>query len=158
MTKPNELEGERKPKSIWDRLRDAAYDTVFHAGDTAQTFLWDAVYGPSDVRSENFQKRQLGKQGRTTVKPLTKKQQNIFCKILKRGENERLIDYWKRQKAMLSIPDKLRMIEAYRLKETKLERLIKDHEDSTHKQKEIAKVEKQFQKMQKTAISNIYKQ
>jgi len=147
------IKPQTKSRSLFGWLRDRAYDTVFHVGDTAQNFLWDAVYGPNDLRSEKFHKRQLGKNARKSKKALTKNEQGIFCKILKRGENEGLLEYWKRQKALLSFPDKLRLIEKYRLKESKLERLMKDYGNSAHRQKEIEKVEKQFRKMQKTPSS-----
>jgi len=143
-----------KSRSLFDWLRDRAYDTVFHVGDTTQNFLWDAVYGASDMRSEKFHKRQLEKNARKTKKPLTKKEQGVFCKILKRGENEGLLEYWKRQKTLLNFPDKLRLIEKYRLKETKLAGLMKDYNNSTHRQKEIEKVEKQFRKIQSVSALN----
>jgi len=78
------IKPQTKSRSFFGWLRDGAYDTVFHVGDTAQNFMWDAVYGPNDNRNEKFHKRQLGKNGRRTRKPLTKKEQGVFCKILMR--------------------------------------------------------------------------
>ncbi len=142
-----------KFNSLWETFRDFSYDAVFHVGDTAQNFLWDAVYGPSDNRNQKYYSRQIDKHERKSERPLKLEERTIFAKILKRSNGESLIIYWKRQKALLRYPDKLGLVQEYRQKENKITKLKKEHQIVQAK-KEIEKLERQFRKIQKLKPQN----
>lgn len=146
MSKSNEVE-----KSSW--LRDRLYDTVFHVGDTAQNFLWDAVYGPSPKRSKKYHKRQIGRNNRNVEVPLTKEERMVFTKILERSNGEKLLDYWKRQRALLNYTDKQSLVHEYCKKERALEAAQKT-ENSLQRQKKIQQLEEQFRKIKHLSASS----
>jgi len=146
------IKPETKSRSFFGWLRDGAYDTVFHVGDTAQNFLWDAVYGSSDNRSQKYHSRQIDKHDRKSERPLTLEERTIFAKILKRSKGESLIIYWKRQKALLRYPNKLGLVHEYRQKENKITKLKKKNQ-TVQAYKEIEKLEKQFRNIQNVSIS-----
>jgi len=142
-----------KFNSLWGTFRDFTYDAVFHVGDTAQNFLWDAVYGPNDNRSRKYHTRQIDKHERKSERPLTLEERTIFAKILKRSKGESLIIYWKRQKALLRYPDKLGLVQEYRDKENKITKLKMKHK-TVQQQNEVEKLEQQFKKINSSQVRN----
>lgn len=64
-------------RSFLDTLRDWAYDTVLHVGDTASQFLWDVIAGPDEGRQQAYTTRQRAMQerkaGRTSPYPQEQK-------------------------------------------------------------------------------------
>jgi|GEM_PF-3379799 len=132
-----------KFNSLWGTFRDFTYDAVFHVGDTAQNFLWDSVYGPSDNRSQKYHSRQIDKHDRKSEKPLNMEERTVFAKILMRSKGEKLLDYWRRQKALLNYSDKQSLVQQYREKE-KFLAALKKKDNSVQNLKEIKRLEKQF--------------
>ncbi len=101
-------------------LRDRAYDTVFHTGDTALQFTADLVRGPGNIRHGPYIERQLGKQERKSTPPLTIKtkpekplnfsEKQVFTQMLRRQAGESVIEHWKRRKGLLKHPHKRQLI------------------------------------------------
>ena len=100
-------------------LRDRAYDTVFHVGDTALQFTADLIRGPDNARHEPYIQRQLGKQERKNPpeikktapeKPLNFSEKQAFTQMLRRQSGESIIEHWKRRKELLQHSDKHQLI------------------------------------------------
>jgi len=104
----------RNGPSILNRMRDAAYDTVFHVGDTGMQFVADLIRGPENARQPSYEKRQLGKQERSGEKPIKLEERQLFSELLKRHHGEPLTLYWKRRKAHLASPDKASLVGQFR--------------------------------------------
>ena len=137
------LNDKTKPPPIWGWVQDRLYDTVFHVGDSTQEFLWSVAYGTDTDRSQAYQHRQLNRQERKGELPLTQEERLIFTEILKRYEGEKLLDYWKRQKALLNYPDKHALIEQHRQKQKAVDD-IKKQQETIHTRQQIARLEEQF--------------
>lgn len=53
---------------FFTKLRDFAYDTVFHVGDTVLQLTADLIHGPDNYWSGGYHKRQINKSERTVQK------------------------------------------------------------------------------------------
>ena len=134
-------------KTIWfDWLRDRAYDTVFHAGDTTQQFLWDAVYGPENTRQNSYTSRQICRQVRKGEVPFTRLEQSTFQKILKRHENEKLLDFWRHRSALLKHPNKKELVASY-IKLEKQQRQKAKSQSHAEQREAKQQLEKQFREI-----------
>jgi len=100
-------------------LRNRAYDTVFHVGDTALQFTADLIRGPDNIRHDPYSERQLGKQERKTPPPTTKakpekplsfSERQTFTQMMRRQAGESVIEHWKRRKELLKHPHKRQLI------------------------------------------------
>jgi len=100
-------------------LRDRAYDTVFHVGDTALQFTADLIRGPDNIRHGPYSERQLGKQERKTLPPITKtkpekplsfSEKQVFTQMMRRQAGESVTEHWKRRKELLQHPRKRQLI------------------------------------------------
>ncbi len=121
MTRRPQLNDETKPPPILGWIVNRMYDTVFHIGDTTQNFLWDALRGTDNANSQPYHHRQLGKRHRQGETPLTTVEKQTFEKVLKRYSGEKLIEYWKRKKALLNHPDKKDLVRQYQAIERRKE-------------------------------------
>lgn len=113
------MEGAAKSWSFSAWLRDRAYDVVFHVGDTALQFTADMIRGPENSRHDSYAARQLQRQERkpmsalkaaTAKKPLSFSEGQIFSEMLRRRNNESIIEHWKRRKDWLQHPHKRQLI------------------------------------------------
>ena len=110
--------------SIISKLRDLAYDTVFHVGDTALQFTADLIHGPDNYWSGGYHKRQSEKTERKNMKAIQKGgkpaprlnagDHKVLDEMLKRQKNETIIEHWKRRKAMLDYPNKRELVEQFK--------------------------------------------
>jgi len=113
------MDGAAQKRSFTAWLRDRAYDTVFHMGDTALQFTADLIRGPDNIRHGPYNERQLGKQERKTPplttktkpeKPLSFSEKQIFTQMMRRQLGESVIEHWKRRKELLQHPRKRQLI------------------------------------------------
>jgi len=96
------MDGAAKSWSFTAWLRDHAYDTVFHVGDTALQFTADLIRGPDNMRHIPYIERQLGKQERKSApppttkikpeKPLSFSERQTFTQMLRRQAGESVIE------------------------------------------------------------------
>ena len=110
--------------SIISKLRDFAYDTVFHVGDTALQFTADLIHGPDNYWSGGYHRRQSEKAERKNAKAIQKGEKpaprldagdrKVLDEMLKRQKNETTIEHWKRRKAMLDYPNKRELVDQYK--------------------------------------------
>lgn len=124
-------------------LRDRAYDSVFHVGDTALQFTADLIRGPENGRHDGYADRQLKKQERKTApaikkakpeKPLNYSEKQTFAQMMRRQVGESLIEHWKRRKSLIQHPHKRGLITA----EQKVEAEAKKDRSITVERKSIA--------------------
>jgi len=114
------MDGAAKSWSFTAWLRDRAYDTVFHVGDTALQFTADLIRGPDNMRHIPYIERQLGKQERKSAppptnkikpeKPLSFSERQTFTQMMRRQAGESVIEHWKRRKELLKHPHKRQVI------------------------------------------------
>ncbi len=102
-------------------LRDRAYDTVFHVGDTALQFTADLIRGPENLRHDRYADRQLKMRERKPAPPTFKakpkkslsfSERQIFTHMMRRQTGESVIEHWKRRKELLAHPHKRELIRA----------------------------------------------
>lgn len=124
--------------SVASFLRDGAYDTVFHVGDTGLQFTADVIRGPSDTRYGKYAYRQIESQQRkvskqqpkmqTREKPLKYNEKQAFTQIMKRQHGESVIEHWKRQKYLLSYPNKQKLVKESQQLNSKMKASQKAHD------------------------------
>lgn len=131
---------------IFDWLMDRAYDAVFHVGDTAQEFLWDVVKGPQDQRTAAYHSRILDSHHRRGEFPLTQQERQSFERMIVRSPDERQMDYWKRQKALLAFPNKKALVSGYMALEKQKQKLS-SQKDSQKKAQELKRLEAEFREI-----------
>ncbi len=136
----------RNGPSILNKLRDAAYDTVFHVGDTGLQFVADLIHGPHNVRQNAYGNRQQSKQERTGEKPLKFEEKKLFTELLKRQDGERLTDFWKRRKAHLASASKPRLISQFRQLQIRREQIASESSKTLADQKR-RKLEAEFRQI-----------
>lgn len=132
-------------------LRDLSYDTVFHIGDTGLQFTADLIRGPSETRYGKYAYRQIESQQRTVSKqnpktqsrekPLKYNEKQAFARIMKRQQGESVIEHWKRQKYLLSYPNKQKLVKESQQLNGKMKRAQTSHD--------TAQLEDQFRAISK---------
>ena len=142
------------------RLRDFAYDTVFHVGDTALQFTADLIHGPDNYWSGGYHKRQLNKSERAeqkratkqkgTPRPLNIEEREVFTSLLTRQKSETIIEHWKRRKRLLAHPNKRELIREINA--------VSNQVKNTDKPQDKAKLEAQFRKLSQAHQSSAQKQ
>jgi hypothetical protein len=146
-------------------LRDASYDTVFHAGDTALQFTGDLIRGPDYGRSERYAHRQIDRSERQAARKaeatlahqtakaraqsarsaLRYEEKKTFAKMMQREKGESIVEHWKRQKALLAAPDKRQLVQHYERFQAKL--------DTTQKAHDRAKLEAEFRQVARASAA-----
>ena len=146
--------------SLLSKLRDLAYDTVFHVGDTALQFTADLIHGPDNYWSGGYYKRQFNKSERAeqkrakkqkaTTRPLSIEERKVFTSLLKRQNSETTIEHWKRRKRLLAHPYKRELIRKINA--------VSNQVNNTEKPQDKAKLEAQFRKLSQTHQSSAQNQ
>jgi len=116
----DELKTTQQNYSLFNWLRDKAYDGVFHVGDTALQFTADIIRGSDHSRHDSYATRQMNRVERKQApkpkqvkpeKPLNFQEKAFFVEMMRRKENESVIDHWKRRKELLAHPQKRNLIQ-----------------------------------------------
>jgi hypothetical protein len=106
MTRPDTKDIFAMKPGIFSWFRDQAYDFVYYEIGAGLDFVGDLFRGPLGY-SKSLHRQTDKAQARTPeAKPLTKAEQAVFTKMLKRTPAEPQMAYWKRKKALLGNPDK----------------------------------------------------
>ena len=142
-------------------MRDQAYDIVFELGDTSLQFIGDMFRGYNEDRHNAFAHRQIGRQERRQAtqvpqpkgravgsksrshRPLSYSEKQSFAGMMGRQTGESIIEHWKRQKMLLSYPDKQGLIAQY----TEVQMRVKKENMQEHAiQTEMKSISSQYQK------------
>ncbi|MBM1691592.1 hypothetical protein [Sulfitobacter geojensis] len=120
MSRPDPKDIFTQKPSIFSWMRDRAYDFVYYEIGTGLDFVGDLFRGPSGY-SQSLHRQAARAQTRTPkAKPLTKAEQAIFAFMLRRKSDEGQIAYWKRKKALLSVPDKQSLVQQHQDRAAKM--------------------------------------
>ena len=143
------------------KLRDALYNIVYVEGDTALQLLADMIRGVDNPRTTAYVKRQLKQAERkqqvqtgNTAQTFTKAEESVFRQLLERQENEEIMTYWKRRKALLAYPNKKALVEKALTLQKHRDRLSNKADlQKLSRSQQLEKLEREFAAMKQLKTS-----